>query len=66
MFFFGLALSRAVGHPVRLGQGLQGIPSVVHLIRYTLFARFFSASFDGIGGETGPTATSFFDNGGLQ
>ena len=54
---------RALGHPVRLGLGLRGMPAIVHLGRYILLARFLSASFDGMGGETGPTVIAFFDSG---
>lgn len=63
MFFFGLALSPCsrtsstvgAGAPRRAGRSSS---NSIYSPR-----QIFSASLDGMGGETGPTATAFFDNG---
>ena len=63
MFFFGLALSLCnrtsstvgAGAPRRAGRSSS---SSIYSPR-----QIFSANLDGRGGETGPTATAFFDTG---
>ena len=63
MFFFGLAFSPCSRTSSTVGAGAPRRAGSSSSNSIYSPRQIFSASFDGTGGETGPTATAFFDNG---